>query len=107
MAAGSAAPHRPGKLERVIRPRKCPARHLEKGLGPGGIGSNAWAVAGKHTGGRGAPLSNDPHLNLQLPSAWYVVIAKGATQNVQGMSMVGLPVVVFSHNAHIAWEGRT
>ena len=80
---------------------------LEQGLGLGGagIGSNAWVVAGKHTGGQGALLANDPHLNLQVPSLWYVVSAKGATLDVQGMSMVGLPLVIFGHNAHIAWGG--
>lgn len=80
---------------------------LEKGLGIGGtgIGSNAWVVSGKHTGGKGALLANDPHLNLQVPSLWYVVSAKGATLDVKGMSMVGLPLVIFGHNKQIAWGG--
>ncbi|WP_426105230.1 penicillin acylase family protein [Massilia sp. TSP1-1-2] len=80
---------------------------LELGLGLGGqgIGSNAWVVSGKHTGGQGALLANDPHLNLQVPSLWYVISAKGATLDVNGMSMVGLPLVIFGHNANIAWGG--
>jgi penicillin amidase len=80
---------------------------LQHGLGLGGmgIGSNAWVVSGKLTGGKGALLANDPHLNLQMPSLWYVVSARGARLNVTGMSMVGLPLVIFGHNDQIAWGG--
>jgi penicillin amidase len=80
---------------------------LTRGLGLGGrgVGSNAWVVDGKHSANGGALLANDPHLNLQVPSLWYVVSAKGKTLDVGGMNLVGLPVVIFGHNQHIAWGG--
>ncbi len=75
------------------------------GLGARGVGSNAWAVAGTHSADGGTLLANDPHLSLQMPSLWYVVNARGKTLDVGGMSLVGLPVVIFGHNQHIAWGG--
>lgn len=81
-------------------------KDLEQSLCLGGraVGSNAWVVAGRHTA-NGALLANDPHLALQAPSLWYVLAAKGKALNVSGMSMVGLPLVIFGHNEHIAWGG--
>jgi penicillin amidase len=80
---------------------------LEQGLGIGGrgVGSNAWVVAGKHTANKAALLANDPHLSLQIPSIWYVLSAKGKTLDVSGMSMVGLPLVIFGSNDKISWGG--
>ena len=41
--------------------------HQEEFIGsPGGIGSNCWTVAGKHTSSGKPFLSCDPHLNKQL-----------------------------------------
>ncbi|MDN2712795.1 penicillin acylase family protein [Janthinobacterium sp. SUN118] len=82
-------------------------KELTQGLGLGGrgVGSNAWVVSGKHSAGGAALLANDPHLNLQIPSIWYVVSAKGKTLDVGGMSLVGLPAVIFGHNKDIAWGG--
>ncbi|MGO4263761.1 penicillin acylase family protein [Lysobacter sp. TAB13] len=68
-------------------------------------GSNAWAVAGRHTADGGALLANDPHLGLQIPSLWYAVSVDTPTLKVSGMSLIGLPVVVFGRNAQIAWGG--
>ncbi len=68
-------------------------------------GSNAWVVAGKHTTDGAALLSNDPHLGLQIPSLWYVLSVDAPSLKVSGMSLVGLPLVVFGRNADIAWGG--
>lgn len=75
------------------------------GLGIPGTGSNAWAVAGRHTVDGGALLANDPHLGLQMPSQWYVIDVRTPTMHVTGMSLVGLPLVVFGRNDRIAWGG--
>lgn len=82
-------------------------QQLETGLQLGGqsVGSNAWVVSGRHTGNGAALLANDPHLGLQIPSLWYVVVAKGATLDVSGMTLVGLPFVIFGHNQRIGWGG--
>lgn len=83
-------------------------KSLERELALGGraVGSNAWAVAGRHTGG-GALLANDPHLGLQIPSPWYALRARAETEalDVAGMSLVGVPFVIFGHNRHISWGG--
>lgn len=68
-------------------------------------GSNAWAVSGRLTSDGSALLANDPHLGLQIPSFWYAMSIRTPTLDVAGMSLVGLPVVVFGHNAQIAWGG--
>lgn len=68
-------------------------------------GSNAWAVQGRLTSSGGALLSNDPHLGLQIPSSWYAIAVDSPTLKTSGMSLVGLPVVVFGRNERIAWGG--
>lgn len=82
-------------------------RTLERELRIGGryVGSNAWAVSGRLTGGRGALLANDPHLGLQIPSLWYMASLRGDRLDVSGATLVGLPIVVFGRNADIAWGG--
>ncbi len=75
------------------------------GLALPNTGSNAWVVSGRHTQDGSALLANDPHLGLQIPSLWYVLSVDAPTLKTSGMSLVGLPLVVFGRNAHIAWGG--
>ncbi len=70
-----------------------------------GTGSNAWVVQGRLTSSGGALLANDPHLGLQMPSLWYAISVETPTLKVSGMSLIGLPVVVFGRNERIAWGG--
>jgi penicillin G amidase len=70
---------------------------------PGGIGSNAWVVAGSRTT-TGAPLlANDPHLGLRAPGVWYLAHLKAPELELVGASMAGLPGIVLGHNGTIAW----
>lgn len=69
------------------------------------VGSNAWAVSGSHTADGRPLLANDAHLGLQIPSLWYVARLKGDKLDVAGMTLVGLPVVIFGRNHDIAWGG--
>lgn len=80
---------------------------IRKDYGIGGrfVGSNAWAISGKLTKDGAAILANDPHLNLQIPSFWYPVQVAGGRLQVAGMTIVGLPIVVFGQNGKIAWGG--
>lgn len=80
---------------------------LERDFGLGGryVGSNAWAVSGRLTGNAGAMLANDPHLGLQMPSLWYMAAIKGDRIDARGATIVGLPMVIFGRNQHIAWGG--
>lgn len=80
-------------------------RSIERELKIGGpyVGSNAWVVSSALTKDGSAILANDPHLGLQMPSYWYPVVQQGERLRVSGMSLVGLPVVIFGRNQHIAW----
>jgi len=84
-----------------------PIEALEAQFNVGGknVGSNAWVVAGQHTVTGSPILANDPHLGLQIPSLWYAVKQKTPTLEVSGMSLVGLPLVIFGRNQSIAWGG--
>lgn len=80
---------------------------LESKLRIGGkhVGSNAWVVSGKLTGTGATMMANDPHLGLQIPSLWYMASVKGDHVDVQGATLVGLPLVIFGRNQSIAWGG--
>lgn len=82
---------------------------LEGGMKVGGryAGSNAWVVSGRLMEGGQAALANDPHLGVQMPSPWYVARLKGDRLDVSGMTLVGLPPVIFGQNGHIAWGGTS
>lgn len=81
--------------------------HFEQDLKVGGnyVGSNAFAISGKYTESGFPILANDPHLAIQMPSLWYAVSQKGEKLRTQGFNLVGLPVVIFGRNEHIAWGG--
>jgi penicillin G amidase len=66
-------------------------------------GSNNWAVAGTRTATGSPILCNDPHLNLSLPSIWYVIQLQAPGVNVMGASLPGAPGVVIGFNDSIAW----
>ena len=66
-------------------------------------GSNAWAVAGSHTGDGQPLLANDPHLTFGIPSTWHMVHLKAPGVNVSGAALPGIPCVITGHNDQIAW----
>ena len=70
---------------------------------PGGIGSNAWVVAGERSA-TGAPLlANDPHLGLRAPGVFYLAQLEAPGLDLAGATMAGVPGVVLGHNGTIAW----
>jgi penicillin amidase len=68
-----------------------------------GSGSNNWAVAGSRTATGRPILANDPHLNPNLPTHWYLLQARTPTWAVAGASFVGGPAVLSGHNGQAAW----
>ena len=66
-------------------------------------GSNAWALAGSRTASGKPLLSNDPHLEMSLPSIWYMTHLQAPNLDVAGVSIPGLPGVIIGHNRRIAW----
>jgi len=82
----------------------CPPDALDRRT----IGSNNWAVSGKHTKTGAAMLANDMHLGLSVPNTWYRVSIKytdtdGAERHVTGVTLPGMPAVVAGSNGHVAW----
>jgi len=67
------------------------------------VGSNNWAVSGSKTQTGSPILCNDPHLNLTLPSIWYVIHLQAPGVNVMGASLPGSPAVISGFNDSIAW----
>jgi penicillin amidase len=67
------------------------------------IGSNGWVVGAHHTTVGKAVLANDPHLDLGIPTIWYLLEAKAPGMHVAGAALAGTPGVTLGHNEHLAW----
>jgi penicillin G amidase len=84
---------------------------LEPWMGPHvkGIGSNSWAVDGRHTTTGKPLLANDPHLAPSMPSLWYQAnlrcraVTEQCPVAVGGWTMAGLPGVFIGHTDRFAW----
>lgn len=68
-----------------------------------GIGSNNWALSGTKTLSGAPILSNDPHLDLTLPSIWYQIQLHAPGLNSYGVSLPGAPGIIIGFNQNIAW----
>jgi penicillin amidase len=66
-------------------------------------GSNNWVVSGEHTVTGKPLLSNDMHLNHQMPNLWYQAHLRSGDYEVVGVTLPGLPFVIVGHNRRIAW----
>jgi penicillin amidase len=68
-------------------------------------GSNNWVVSGPHTVSGKPLLSNDMHLDHQMPNLWFEAHLKSAENNfdVAGVTLPGVPFVIVGHNARIGW----
>jgi len=94
---------------------RLPPKQQKPGLGTlewfsGGFpgGSNNWVVSGAHTVSGKPLLSNDMHLQQQMPSLWYeaqleITGAGAASFDVAGFTLPGMPFVLVGHNQRIAW----
>jgi len=71
------------------------------------IGSNSWVVSGDHSQTGKPLLANDPHLDLQAPSIWYLAHISTPAGNVVGGTLPGVPFVVLGRNDHLAWTMTT
>ena len=71
-------------------------------------GSNAWALAPRHTADGAALLANDMHLQLSVPGLWYRASIvwtdeDGRQRRVTGVTLPGMPLVVAGSNGDVAW----
>ena len=67
-------------------------------------GSNNWAVSGNKTAAGTPILCGDPHLDLNLPSLWFVVQLHAPGINCMGASLPGTPTVIIGYTDSIAWS---
>ncbi len=68
-------------------------------------GSNNWVVSGQHTVSGKPLLSNDMHLDHQMPNLWFEAHLRttGGNFDVAGVTLPGVPFVIVGHNQHIGW----
>jgi penicillin G amidase len=66
-------------------------------------GSNNWVISGAHTGSGKPLLSNDMHLDLEIPNVWYEAHLTAGDFDVAGVTLPGMPYVIVGHNRRIAW----
>src|SRR3981189_1175235 len=68
-------------------------------------GSNNWVVSGQHTVSGKPLLSNDMHLDHQMPNLWFEAHLKTTPGNfdVAGVTLPGIPFVIVGHNQRIGW----
>jgi penicillin amidase len=77
-------------------------------------GSNDWVVSGQHTVSGKPLLSNDMHLDHQMPNLWFAAHLKVTTAtattatnsgnfDVAGVTLPGVPFVIVGHNQRIGW----
>ncbi len=88
-----------------INSKNVPLIPIEKGFWPPPyLGSNAWAVRVDSDQGFSSILASDPHLNLTLPSIWFLNQLNDGIQSVLGASIPGVPGVIIGANSHYAWS---
>jgi penicillin amidase len=66
-------------------------------------GSNDWVVSGQHTITGKPLLSNDMHLDHEMPNLWFEAHLKSGDFDVAGVTLPGVPFVVVGHNQRIGW----
>lgn len=108
---------RPRLLEAILPP--CPqagdlalARMVRRGVDqalaflPNAVplaGSNAFVVGGGRSASGFPVLASDPHLELSLPSVWYLLSVRAGRYAAVGCSLPGLPGVVIGRTPGVAW----
>ena len=66
-------------------------------------GSNNWVVSGQHTVTGKPLLSNDMHLDHQMPNLWFAAHLRAGGYEVAGVTLPGMPFVIVGHNQRIGW----
>jgi penicillin amidase len=84
-------------------------RHAFGHVGP--VGSNNWAVDGRHTANGRPLIANDPHQPLQSPSLMYALhlnsVDRGGSIDVAGFAFAGTLGVQLGHNRTVQWAATT
>jgi len=86
-----------------------PTARIEDGFDGVAVGSNNWAVSGRHTRSGAAILANDMHLGLRIPNVWYRVRlivtgnGGGTDRDLTGVTLPGTPILIAGSNGQVAW----
>lgn len=81
-----------------------PAATLARRLGLDELGaSNSWVVHGSKTAAGVPVLCNDPHLNHELPSVFFLAHLEAPDFTAAGVTFAGIPAVLIGHTRHLAW----
>lgn len=67
------------------------------------IGSNNWAINSAKSSAKVPLISNDPHLYLTLPGAFYETSLIGNQIKAYGYTIPGIPLIISGHNTSISW----
>jgi penicillin G amidase len=90
------APHQQATLASLSR-----LSHLKP------LGSNNWAVDGRHTSSGRPIIAGDPHLGYDFSGTTYAIHLNskdaGGTFDVTGFGFVGAPGIFAGHNDRVAW----
>ena len=68
-----------------------------------GLGSNTWVLSGAHTESGKPLLANDPHLDIAIPSIWYLAHISTPDFDIVGATLPGLPFPVLGQTRDFAW----
>ena len=66
-------------------------------------GSNGWVVAGAKADDKGSMLALDRHTDYMDPNLWYALTMTCPGFSVSGVTIPGVPGVMFGRNKHIGW----
>ncbi|MCS7144185.1 MAG: penicillin acylase family protein [Archaeoglobaceae archaeon] len=87
----------------ILRINKSFADWLENFEPEKGMGSNNWVVSGNFTENGKPMLANDPHLLLTVPPVWYEMHLNINGQNVRGVTIPGIGMIIIGKNDYLAW----
>lgn len=71
------------------------------------FGSNQWAVSPSRSAGGCAILCTDPHQTWEGPSRFHEARVHGGRLQMNGMFIVGTPLMGFGHTQHLGWAPTT
>ncbi|MBF7730031.1 penicillin acylase family protein [Pseudomonas sp. N040] len=67
-------------------------------------GSNAWVIAGSHTGSGKPLLAGDPHISFATPSVWYEAQLSAPGFELYGHHQALNPFAMLGHNQQMGWS---
>ena len=68
------------------------------------LGSNAWALSGKHTASSKPLLAGDPHISFAAPAVWYEAHISCPGFDLYGHYMALNPMALLGHNMAFGWS---